>query len=114
MANTKKEWRNLSAAEKAIQIFINAAPILIAIIATLYMYVFQQDCSGIDKPYLWCATHPGSSVDVLGMILFWFGCFWLSGVWGYFITDDDANYLKPLQFIAWVCALVGPALIIIF
>lgn len=113
MANTKKEWRNMSAGEKFGQIAVNVIVIAIAVIATLFLYAFPQDCTGLDKQYLYCYTHPGTIADAIGMVLFWFGCFWLSGIWGYFVQDDGEPW-GTITKIAWGCAVAGPALILLF
>lgn len=113
MANTKKEWSNLRTIEKVGQIAVNVAAILVALITTLMLYAFPQKCD-IDKQYLWCYTHPGSIGDIVGMILFWFGCFWLSGIWGYLVADDDADPWRTITIASWCCAAAGPAIIIIF
>lgn len=111
MSDTKKEWQNKTTLEKGVQIFVNIAVIAIAFIATAFAYWIPQPCD-IDQQYLYCATHPGSNWDVVGMILFWFGAFWLSGIWGYFVKDDDEDPWKYITKAAFACAVAGPFIVI--
>jgi hypothetical protein len=115
MANTKKEWASMTAFEKFMQIFVNCIGILIAGIVTYVAYGIPVECSGLDRGInIWCLVHPGSVADIIGFILLWFGCFWLSGLWGYFVSDDDEDPWKTVTRIAWLCCIAGPALITLF
>lgn len=113
MADTKKEWAHKPLAEKILQIFIHVAVIAIAIIATAFVWWIPQPCD-IDKQYLYCSAHPTTWGDVVGTILFWAGAFWLSGIWGYFVADDDEDPWKTVTKIAFACAAAGPFLVIFF
>lgn len=113
MSDTKKEWANKTALEKTFQIFVNVGVILIALVATAFFYWIPQPCD-IDKQYMYCCTHPGSVADAVGMVLFWFGAFWLSGIWAYFVADDDEDPWRTVTNIAWGCAVAGPLLIVLF
>lgn len=113
MADTKKEWANKSLGEKIAQIAVNVLVIGIALFATAFFYWIPQPCD-IDKQYMYCCTHPGTVMDIVGMILLWFGCFWLSGIWAYFVQDDDEDPWKTVSTVAWLCAVAGPLLIILF
>jgi hypothetical protein len=117
MANTKKEWRNMTAFEKVMQIFVNVAALAVALVVTIIAYWVPVDCNphDLDKGVnIYCLTHPGTVADVIGMVLLWFGCFWLSGIWGYFVQDDDEDPWKRVTRYAWLCAIAGPALITLF
>jgi hypothetical protein len=113
MSDTKKEWANKSLTEKILQIFVNVGVIAIAFIATAFAFWIPQPC-GIDKQYLYCCTHPGSIWDIVGIVLFWFGAFILSGIWGYFVKDDDEDPWATIVKVAWGCAVIGPLLIVLF
>lgn len=113
MADTKKEWSNKSTTEKLGQILVNVLVIGIALFATAFAWWIKQPCD-IDKQYLYCCTHPSTWGDYVGTALFWFGCLWLSGIWGYFVQDDDSDPYDLITKIAWGCAFVGPFLIIFF
>jgi hypothetical protein len=113
MANTKKEWAHMSAFEKGVQIFVNIAVLLIAALLPYFAYFVPVECD-LDNVYPWCWVHPGNSVgDLIGWVLYGFGAFWLSGIWGYFVTDDDQDPWKTVGRIAWCCAAAGPLLIIL-
>lgn len=112
MANTKKEWQNMSFAEKFAQIFVNVFGLAVAAFVTILAYAVPVECKGLDSGVnIYCLTHPGSVADIIGFILLWFGCFWLSGLWMYFIEDDDEDPWKTVTKIAWCCAILGPTLI---
>jgi hypothetical protein len=53
---------------------------IIVLLFTLFGFVIKQDCD-IDAVYLWCRLHPMSLGDVLGLVLFYGGAFYLSGLW---------------------------------
>jgi hypothetical protein len=112
MANTKKEWANMSAWEKFVQIFVNVVVMLIPTFCMIIAYCIPVECKGLDAGVnIWCLVHPGTVADVIGWILLWFGAFWLSGIWGYFIEDDDEDPWKTVTKIAWCCAIAGPTII---
>lgn len=96
-----------SGLEKFAWFAIPIAVIAIAVIATLYLFVFKQDCSGLDKVYMYCRVHPMSGWDVLGLILFYFSCFWLSSLWRFLVKDDDQDPWKTVTKVAWLCGPVG-------
>lgn len=115
MANTKKEWAYMSAFEKFMQIFINCIALLVAAVVTYVAYGVPVECTGLDQGVnIWCLVHPGTIADIVGMVLLWFGAFWLSGIWGYFVTQDDENPWKIVTRIAWLCCIAGPTLITLF
>jgi hypothetical protein len=112
MADTKKEWANLSAWEKFIRIFVHCIGILIAAFVTYIAYGVPVECKGLDQGVnIWCLVHPGTVADIVGMILLWFGAFWLSGIWGLFIQDDDEDPWKAVTVFAWLCCIAGPTII---
>lgn len=112
MANTKKEWANMSTWEKFLQIFVNVGALAIVAFVMIVAYCFPVECQGLDAGVnIWCLVHPGSVADVIGWILLWFGAFWLSGVWGYFVADDDEDPWKTVTRIAWLCCIAGPTII---
>lgn len=113
MANTKKEWANMSPFEKGMQFFVNAIVLAIGALLPIFMYLVPVQCDN-DGIGPWCWAHPGSVWDLVGLVLWIFGTFWLSGVWGYFVADDDEDPWKTVTIAAWCCAVVGPFVIILF
>lgn len=112
MANTKKEWAYLSTWEKSLQIFVNIVCILIPVFVTWIAYGIPVECVGLDKGVnLWCLVHPGTWADVVGWVLVYFGAFWLSGVWGYFVAQDDEDPWRWVTRVAWICCIAGPTVI---
>jgi hypothetical protein len=112
MANTKKEWAHLTAWEKFMQIFVHCIGLLVAAVVTFIAYGVPVECTGLDRGVnIWCLVHPGSVADIVGMVLLWFGAFWLSGVWGLFVKDDDEDPRKRETRVAWLCCIAGPAII---
>jgi hypothetical protein len=74
---------------------IGIATIAIAIVVTLFIFVFRQPCDGINNEYLSCKW-TGGVIDWIGLILFYNGCFWISGLYGLFIKDDDQDPWKTI------------------
>jgi hypothetical protein len=111
MADTKKEWANLSAWEKFIRIFVHCIGILIAAFVTYTSpTAYRLNAKGLDQGVnIWCLVHPGTVADIVGMILLWFGAFWLSGIWGLFVQDDDEDPWKAVTVFAWLCCIAGPS-----
>lgn len=102
----------MSTWEKSFQIFVNVVCILIPVFVTWIAYGVPVECVGLDKGVnIWCLVHPGSVADVVGWVFLWFGAFWLSGIWSYFVADDDEDPWKTVTKIAWLCCIVGPGII---
>lgn len=115
MANTKKEWANMTPFEKFIQIFVNVIGILIPVLATVIAYGDPVECKGPDAGVsIWCLVHPGTVGDVIGWIMLYFGCFWLSGVPFYFIADDDQDPWSFITKLAWASCILGIGVMSIF
>lgn len=112
MSNTKKEWANMTPFEKGVQIFVNVFVCFLTLLLPIFAYLVPVNCD-VDKLYPWCWVHPGSVGDIIGWVLWIFGGFWLSGIWGYFIEDDDQDPWKTVQIIAFCCVAAGPLLIIL-
>lgn len=51
----------------------------ILIIFTVMGFFVKQPCD-IDRVYLWCRLHPMSFGDIIGLILFYGSCLFLSGI----------------------------------
>jgi hypothetical protein len=68
---------------KKIQIppFVIAFMALVTIVFTLFGFVIEQPCNGIDKDSLYCALHPISFINLIGVIMFYAGFVFISGVW---------------------------------
>lgn len=84
---------------------VHLGVIVIAIVVTLFAFVFKQPCD-IDKIYLYCRVHPTTGFDIAGIILFYAGCFGLSGLWMFFTGDIDQS---PGRTVAWISLVLGIA-----
>lgn len=101
----KKEYKNLSPFWK---IATWAFPILgigILILATLFLFVWKQDCGPIDKEFVWCYVHPATFWGILGLVLFYSGGLYIIGVLPYaliwfFGVADDSDGLKTGYVVA--------------
>lgn len=94
-----------------LRLAIGLAVIAIAVIVTLYIFVWKQPCDGINNEYLSCVW-TGSVPDWVGLILFWNSCFWLSGLYGFFIKDDDQDPWKAI--VKWSFILGAGGILLIF
>lgn len=63
------------------QLIVIIGSAVIAVLFTLYGFVFKQPCNGIDVSSLYCALHPFSGWDVLGCILVYGGFLFITGLW---------------------------------
>lgn len=88
-----------------LRLAIGGAVIAIAVIVSLYIFVWKQPCDGINNEYLSCVWK-GNAFDWIGLILFWNCCFWLSGLYGFLIKDDDQDPWKSI--VKW--STIGGAL----
>jgi hypothetical protein len=109
--NTYMTKEKKNGLEKVLGVVVPVGAIAIAVIATLYLFVFKQDCSGIDQIYMYCRIHPMGFFDVIGLILFYSSCFWLSSLWKFLVKDDDQDPWQTVTKIAWVAGPVGFLLI---
>lgn len=88
--------------------------LLLLVVPTLFIlfgFVLEQPCDGIDNIYLYCRVHPFNFFDLIGTILFLFGCFWLSGVWTEFVKDDQDERLAKVKWYALLGAVFGMVLL---
>lgn len=93
-----------------LRLAIGGAVIAIAVIVTLYIFVWKQPCDGINNEYLSCAWK-GSAADWFGLLLFWNACFWLSGLYGFLIKDDDQDPWKSIVKYSFFGGIAGLLLI---
>lgn len=73
MSKPFKETTNLE--KYFMPIFIG----IVVIVFTVMGFFVKQPCD-IDRVYLWCRLHPMSIGDILGLIMFYGGCLFISGV----------------------------------
>lgn len=114
MADTKKEWQNLTLFEKLIRFLVPAIVLFITGLLPYFAYFVPSVCD-IDAIGPYCWVHPGTAiVDPIGWVLWIFGGVWLSGVWQYLPgIDDDEDPWKTVTKVAWGCMIAGPLLIIL-
>lgn len=93
-----------------VKLSIGLAVIAIAVIVSLYIFVWKQPCDGINNEFLSCLWK-GSVGDWIGLILFYNGCFWLSGLYGFLIKDDDQDPWKSIVKGSFFAGILGVLLI---
>lgn len=106
----KKEYKNLSTFEKVMTWLIPSLAVICLVVATLYLFILKQECVGLDKEFAYCYVHPATLWGVLGLILFYFGGFYISGLIPYlliffFKVEDDAPGLAVGKTLAIICML---------
>lgn len=95
-----------------VRLGIAGAVIAIAVIVSLYIFIWKQPCDGINNEYLSCMWK-GSVGDWIGLILFYNCCFWISGLYGFFIKDDDQDPWKNIVKWSFYGGALGIGLIFI-
>lgn len=83
---------------------------LVVILFTLFGFFIKQDCD-IDKIYLWCRLHPFTIGDGIGCILFYAGCFMLSGIWKKWFTLWNEEHNARWNIITFICTALGAVFI---
>lgn len=106
----KKEYKNLSTFEKIMTWAIPIGTLVILVVATLFLFVFKQPCEGLDKEFVYCHVHPATGWGVLGLILFYAGGLYISGIIPYaliwfFGVQDDSSGLAIGRWIAFIFML---------
>ena len=94
------------------QLVVVIGATIIAIVFTLYGFVIEQPCNGIDVSSLYCALHPFSGWDVLGCLLVYGGFLFITGLWALVA----GNILLPVgstwpNYVAFAAMALGCALI---
>lgn len=95
-----------------VKLSIAGVAVAIAVIVSLYIFKWKQPCDGINNEYLSCMWK-GSLGDWTGLILFYNACFWLSGLYGFLIKDDDEQPWKNIVKFSFFGGIAGMALIFI-
>lgn len=93
-----------------VKLAIGLSTVAVAVVVTLFLFVFKQPCDGIDNIYLSCRWN-GNFWDWLGLILFYNGCFWISGLYGFLIKDDDQDPWKSIVKYSFFGGVLGAILI---
>lgn len=106
----KKEYKHLSTFEKIMTWAIPIGVLLILIVATLFLFVFKQECAGLDKEFVYCYVHPATGWGILGLVLFYVGGLYISGIIPYaliwfFDVEDDATGLAVGKVVALIFML---------
>lgn len=106
----KKEYKQLSTFEKIMTWAIPAIAVVILVVVTLFLFVWKEDCTGIDKEFAYCYVHPATFWGILGLILFYSGGLYISGLIPYaliffFNVEDDAEGLKIARIVAGIFML---------
>jgi hypothetical protein len=101
----EKKW------EKNFRWVAHIATIVVAIVATIYMFFIPQNCDGFVKEFLYCHVHPLKLVDILGLVIFYTGCVGLSGIWMNVTGDVDENPGRGIMWGSFIAALAGIGLI---
>ena len=83
---------------------------LAAILFTLFGFIIKQPCD-IDQIYLWCRLHPMSVFDYIGIILFYAGCFMLTGLWKNMFTLWEEENTAKWNWIIFFGTVAGVILI---
>lgn len=101
----EKKW------ERNIRWAIHIATIVVAVVATVYMFFIPQDCSGFVKEFLYCHVHPLKIIDIFGLVVFYAGCIGLSGIWMVVTGDIDQSPGRVVAAASFLSALGGIGLI---
>jgi hypothetical protein len=105
----KKEYKDLSVFEKVMHWLIPLLAILCLVLTTLFLFVWKQECGGIDKEFAYCYVHPASVIGIFGLILFYIGGLWVSSIIPYILiklgVPDDSLVLKVGRVLAFICML---------
>src|SRR5205809_6710781 len=81
---------------------------VIVIAFTLLGFFIKQPCD-IDEQYLYCRLHPASFIQVIGVVLFYFMVFTLSGTlgkWIYYANDSNSSKWNFIFFGIGVASLL--------
>ena len=86
-----------------------AAPIgmsIFIVLFTLYGFFIKQPCD-IDRVYLWCRLHPFSLGDLIGCIIWYAGCVFISGVLPFRLYNpENSSKWNLIFFAAMVLSIV--------
>lgn len=106
----KKEYKNSNAFEKVMTWLVPIGGLAILLIVTFFLFVSKQDCTGVDKEFVYCYVHPATFWGIIGLILFYSGAFYITGflpfllIW-LFKVEDDSDGLKVGYFVAFIFML---------
>jgi hypothetical protein len=105
----KKEYKHSSRFEKFMYWFVPLLTIGTMVAATLFLFVWEQECTGIDKEFAYCYVHPISVWGFIGLILFYFGGLWISSLLPRLLValgvEDDTNFMLGMRVVAFICLL---------